>query len=327
MPKNNNKILKMNIKIYLAELRGYCAGVHRAIDILNKAIEQFPTPIYVNHEIIHNKYIINYYEKKGIIFGEDLKNIPENSIMIMSAHGVGPEYIKKVKEKNIKYIDASCPLVVKVHNEAKKFLSEGYEIIYIGKKGHQEAEGVKEEDKNKINIISNIEDLNNLSTEGFSSLALLTQTTLSVNETKDLISKITEKYPEIILPKAKDICYATTNRQEAVEKICEKQLDLLIIIGSKNSSNSTKLKEIGEKKGIKSILIDSSEDIFNSPIIPFHKGDEHKKINIGISSGASVPEILVKEVLDFFKNNYNTEIEIVKTIEENIIFPSNLELK
>lgn len=315
----------MNIKIYLAELRWYCAGVNRAINILNKALEQFPTPIYVNHEIIHNKYIIDFYEKKWIIFWEELINIPENSIMIMSAHWVGPEYIKKVKEKNIKYIDASCPLVIKVHNEAQKFLSEWYEIIYIWKKGHQEAEWVKEEEKNKIHIIWSIKELVKLKIKS-EKIALLTQTTLSVNETKNLIREIKNKYPKIVLPKAKDICYATTNRQDAVEKICENNLDLLIIVWSKNSSNSTKLKEIWEKKWIISILVDSSEDILNSPVIPFHKVDENKNFNIWISSWASAPEILVKEVLDFFKNKYNTEIEIVKTIEENMVFPSNLKL-
>jgi len=324
----------MQKKIYLAELRWYCAGVHRAINILNKAIKQFPTPIYVNHEIIHNKYIINYYEKKWIIFGEDLEKIPENSLMIMSAHWVGPEFIKKVKQKNIKYIDASCPLVVKVHNEAKRFLNEWYEIIYIWKKSHQEAEWIKEENPKKIHIISKIEDLDQLSSfnikgstleewkgDGLlnNKLALLTQTTLSVNETKNLIEKIKQKFPNIVLPKAKDICYATTNRQEAVIELCKKNLDLLIIVGSKNSSNSNKLKEIWEKNNIKSILIDSSKDLKEINISDYK--------NIWISSWASAPDILVKEVLDFFKNNYNTEIEIVKTIKENMVFPSNLEIK
>ena len=323
----------LNVKIYLAELRWYCAWVHRAIEILDKVIEKYKTKIYVNHEIIHNKFIINYYEKKWIIFWEKLEKIPEESIMIFSAHGVWPEYVKKVKEKKIRYIDASCPLVTKVHNEAKKFLEDWYEIIYIWKKWHQEAEWLKEENENKIHIIWNIQDLNNLSTEGFSPLALLTQTTLSVTETKDLIDKIKIKFPDIILPKAKDICYATTNRQDAVIKICEKDLDLLIIIGSQNSSNSNKLKNIWEKLNIKSILIDSYKEIDITVLEKIFKNKNNlstggfNPLNVWISSWASAPDILVKEVLDFLKNNYNTEIEIIKTVKEKMVFPINLELK
>ena len=315
----------MNIKIYLAELRWYCAGVHRAIEILNKTIEQFPTPIYVNHEIIHNKFIINYYEKKWIIFGEKLENIPKNSLMVFSAHWVGPEYIKKVKEKNIKYIDASCPLVVKVHNEAKTFLEKWYEIIYIWKKGHQEAEWVKEEDKNKIHIIWNIKDLEEINIEKNKKLALLTQTTLSIDDTKILIEAVKNKFPEIVLPKIKDICFATTNRQEAVKKICKNKLDLLIIVGSQNSSNSNKLKQIWEKLNIKSILIDSYKEIDITVLEKIF--NEKWKINIWISSWASAPDKLVKEVIEYFKRIWDTQIEIIKTVEEKMVFPSNLELK
>jgi len=317
----------MNIKIYLAELRWYCAGVERAIQILEEAIKKYGTPIYVNHEIIHNKFVINYFEKKWVIFEDNLEKISEDSIMIFSAHWVWPEFVKKVKEKNIKYIDASCPLVVKVHNEAKLFLEKWYEIIYIWKNGHQEAEWVKEEEKNKIHIIWNEEELKEIKIKNNKKIALLTQTTLSVTDTKELIDKIKMKFPEIVLPKAKDICYATTNRQSAVKKICEKDLDLLIIIGSQNSSNSNKLKNIWDKLNIKSILIDSYKEIENSPIISFLKSNENKTLNIWISSWASAPEILIKELLDFFKNNYNTEVEIVKTVKENMVFPINLELK
>lgn len=316
----------MEIKIYLAELRWYCAGVNRAIQILDNAIKQFPSPIYVNHEIIHNKFIINYYEKKWVIFWENLDKIPKNSILIMSAHWVWPEYIKKVKEKNISYIDASCPLVVKVHNEAKQYIEQWYEIIYIWKKWHQEAEWVKEEDKNKIHIIWQILDLWKIEIKDSNKLALLTQTTLSINDTKVLISKIKNKFPQIILPKAKDICYATTNRQEAVNKICEKNLDLLIIVGSKNSSNSNKLREIWEKLNIKSILIDSYKEIDINILQNIYNKklstEGFNPLNIWISSWASAPELLVKETLDFLKNLWNTKIEIVKTVEENMNFGS-----
>jgi len=314
----------MDIKIYLAELRWYCAGVHRAIKILDKTLEQFPVPIYVNHEIIHNKFIINYYEKKWIIFGEKLENIPENSIMVFSAHWVGPEFMKKVQNKNIKYIDASCPLVIKVHNEAKIFLEKWYDIIYIWKKGHQEAEWVKEEDKNKIHIVWSLEDLENIKIKN-KKIALLTQTTLSIDDTKILIENVWNKFPNIELPKVKDICFATTNRQEAVKKISEKNLDLLIIVGSQNSSNSNKLKQIWEKLNIKSILIDSYKEIDIN--ILSTEGFSPLSLNIWISSWASAPDKLVKEVVEYLKSIWNTQIEIVKTVEEKMVFPSNLELK
>ena len=321
----------MDIKIYLAELRWYCAGVHRAIKILDKAIKQFPTPIYVNHEIIHNKFIINYYEKKWIIFGEKLKDIPENSIMIFSAHWVGPKFIKKLQNKNIKYIDASCPLVIKVHSEAKMFLKKWYDIIYIWKRGHQEAEWVKEEDKHRIHIIWNQEDLKNIKIDN-EKIALLTQTTLSIDDTKILIEIVKSKFPNIELPKIKDICFATTNRQEAVKKICENNLDLLIIIGSQNSSNSNKLKQIWEKLNINSILIDSYKEIDITILKNIYKNKNSlttenfslSSLNIWISSWASAPDKLVKEVIEYLKSIWNTQIEIIKTVEEKMIFPSNL---
>ena len=345
----------MDIKVYLAEPRWYCAGVNRAIEILEKSIELYKTPIYVNHEIIHNKFIINYFEKKWVIFWEDLDKIPENSLMIMSAHWVGPEFIKKVKNRNIKYIDASCPLVTKVHLEARKFLNEWYEIIYIWKKWHQEAEWLKEEWQNKIHIIWNEKDLKKLDLSSFSikgspegdgllrvkPLALLTQTTLSIIETQKLIEKVKEQFPQIVLPKKEDICYATTNRQKTVLKICKKNIDLLIIIGSKNSSNSNKLKNIWEKNNIKTILIDSYKEIdkklLNNPSAfqaaspsrgtkAFNtKGS--KSIKIWISSWASAPEILVEELIDFLKSIWKVSIEKIKTIEEKMNFPINLEIK
>jgi 4-hydroxy-3-methylbut-2-enyl diphosphate reductase len=319
--------------------RGYCAGVNRAIEILDKVLKQYKKWIYVNHEIIHNKFIINYYEKKWIIFWEDLDKIPEGSFIIFSAHWVWPEFIKKVKEKKLKYIDASCPLVIKVHIEARKFLDAWYEIIYIWKEWHQEAEWVKEEWKDRIYIIQNEKELDNLKLSSFSikgstegdglwkviPLALLTQTTLSTIETKSLIEKVKEKFPEIVLPKAEDICYATTNRQNSVLKICKENIDLLIIIGSKNSSNSSKLKEIWEKLNIKSLLIDSYKEIDINVLEKIYS--EKQNVRIWISSWASAPEHLVQEVLEFFKNIWKTEIKEIKTVEEKMVFPSNIELK
>lgn len=317
----------MEIEILLASPRGYCAGVNRAIEILDKVLKHYKTTIYVNHEIIHNKFIINYYEKKGVIFWEDLEKIPNNSVMIFSAHWVWPDFIKKVEEKKLQCIDASCPLVTKVHIEARKFLSEWYEIIYIWKKWHQEADSLKEEWDDKIHIIENEKQLEKFVSN--KKLALLTQTTLSTIETKDLIEKVKNKFPEIVLPKKDDICYATTNRQNAVMKICENEIDLLIIIGSKNSSNCTKLKNIWENKNIKSLLIDSYKEIDITKLEEIYneKWQNNNILKIWISSGASAPEHLVQEVLDYFKKVWKTNIIEIKTVDEKMIFPTNLQLK
>jgi 4-hydroxy-3-methylbut-2-enyl diphosphate reductase len=313
----------MNIEILLASPRGYCAGVIRAIDILNKVLKEHKTPIYVNHEIIHNKFIINFYEKKWIIFWEDISKIPENSLIIFSAHWIWPEFIKNVKKRKLRYIDASCPLVTKVHIKAKKYLSDWYEVIYIWKKWHQEAESLKEEWSDKIHIVQNEEELQKF--ENNEKLALLTQTTLSTIETKNLIEKIKNKFPEIILPKSEDICYATTNRQNAVMEICKNNIDLLIIIGSKNSSNSNKLKNIWEKLNITSLLIDSYKEI-DINVLEYIFTDKIE-FKIWISSWASAPEHLVQEVLDFFKQIWNIKINTIKTVEEKMIFSSNFDIR
>lgn len=308
----------MNIYIHLASPRWFCAGVTRAIDILNKALKEFSSPLYVNHEIIHNKYIIDFFKNKGVIFQDDLEKIPAESIMIFSAHGVGPKFIKRVREKQIQFIDASCPLVIKVHKEALDFIKKEYKIIYIGSKKHQEALGVKEESPDNISIISNRSDLEALAFDPSDNLALLTQTTLSIDDTKELIAHTKQKYPQIILPKASDICYATTNRQNAVKTLCE-DIDLLIIVGSKNSSNSTKLKNIGEKKWITSLLIDSFHEIDPNLL--------YDSIKIGVSSGASVPDSLVQEVIEFLKSKWGSIKKEIVEAKEKIDFWSEMVLQ
>lgn len=316
----------MSINLFLASPRWYCAWVNRAIEILNLTLKKYWNPIYVNHEIVHNKFIVNYFEKKWVIFWEKLENIEKWNILVFSAHWVWPEFIKKVKEQWIKYIDASCPLVSKVHNEAKKFIKEWFEIIYIWQKNHQEAIWIKEENKEKIHIISNLSDLEyfNKNFNKNNKLALLTQTTLSIDETKLLIEEIKNIFPNIVLPKISDICYATTNRQEAIKELC-KTVDILFIVGSKSSSNSSKLKELWEKNKIPSFLIDSYKEINQENLEKLIK--EKWVLNIWLSWWASAPEKLIKEVIDFFISKWCKNIEEIKIVDENMHFPSNIELQ
>ena len=309
------------MNIYLASPRWFCAWVHRAINILNGALEKYGAPLFVNHEIIHNKIIVNFYKKKWVIFEENLEKIPTWSIMIFSAHWVSPEYVKKVKEKWLKYIDASCPLVLKVHNEAKDYLSKWYKIIYIWQKKHQEALWVLWEWKNHIFIVENKTDVNKLlDTLKNEKLALLTQTTLSLSDKQELENYIFSKFKNIEKPKASDICFATTNRQNAVwEMLKNNSIDWLIIVGSKNSSNSNKLKNIWDKIWIKSVLIDKYEDL-DSNFLKWIK-------NLWISSGASVSHELVMDLIKKLEKNNNAKfIQEIKVAQEKIDFSFDLKL-
>jgi len=301
----------MDFNIHLVAPRGYCAGVNRAIRILDETIKKYKwETVYVNHEIIHNKYIINFYKKKWVVFEEKLENIPENSNLIVSAHGIGPDSLNEFKRKNLNIIDAVCPLVNRVHIKAKKLISEWKKIIYIWKKWHQEAVWIIENWRENIFLVQNIWEIENLEFKDNEKLAILTQTTLSTLETADIIKKLQENFKDIEIQKD-DICYATTNRQKAVlelTKIC----DLVIIVWSKNSSNSNKLKELAEKSNVKALLIDSYKEIDLELL--------KKSKSIWISSGASAPEILVTELVDFLKQKWwNLKKEIV-TQEENIVF-------
>ncbi len=314
----------MKIKILLASPRWYCAWVKRAIQIVDKAIIDYGTPLYVNHEIIHNKYIISHFENKWVVFWEEVENIDTGNIIVFSAHWIWPEFVSKVRKQWLQFIDASCPLVVKVHNEAQKFLEQWYEIIYIWKKWHQEAEWIKEESRKHIHIISNKSDLERLNFSREKKIALLTQTTLSVSETEKLIDNAKSLYPNVVLPKAWDICYATTNRQKAVHTI-SKEADILIVVWSKNSSNSTKLKHIWEEYNITSLLIDSYSELDNKLIESL--AEEKETLTIAISGWASAPEKLIQELITHLKSMWNVEIEEVKVTEEKIVFPSKLVLQ
>lgn len=307
--------------IYTVFPRWFCAWVFRAVNMLDDIIKMHGAPIYVNHEIIHNAFIINYFKKKGVIFEENLESIPEWSIVVVSAHGVWPSFFEKLRLRKLRYIDATCPLVEKVHKEAIGYIKDWYHIIYIGQKNHQEALGVHDFAPDKITIISNKDEALEFQKSlvwDSTQFALLTQTTLSVDDTRELIEYVQTLFPSIVLPKAWDICYATTNRQKAVKQLAEK-VDTVFIIGSTSSSNSNKLKYLAQKLWKKAFLIDSFEDIQPSDII--------WASSIGVSSGASGPEELVQWVVKHLESLGGTFIEEVRVVEEKVTFPYKIEVK
>ncbi len=297
-------------KIYLARPRGFCAGVDRAIETVKIALKKYGKPIYVKHAIVHNRYVVNELEREGAIFVEDINEIPDGSIVIFSAHGSPPEHYEIAKRKNLRVIDATCPLVNKVHREAIEFVNNGYHIIYIGHKNHVEAIGVKGEAPDKIDIIETKEEALNYKPNS-DKLALLTQTTLSVDDTKEIIDILKMRFPNIRLPKKDDICYATQNRQNVLKKIA-RICELVLVIGSKESSNSNRLVEVARKYGAKAYLIE------NYTCIDEEWLDSVK--NLGITSGASTPEYLVQETIDYLLDRGGKEVIEVQNAIEMIKF-------
>lgn len=304
---------KKIISISLANPRGFCAGVDRAIEIVEQALAKYGSPIYVRNEVVHNKFVIEALKKKGAIFVNDLKSVPENSYLIYSAHGVSKKVKSDSDNLKLKSIDATCPLVTKVHKEVNHYLKNNYEIIMIGHKGHPEVEGTLGQDltSKKMHLIENTSDIDLLKISDPNKVAYVTQTTLSLDETKDIIEKLKTKFSMIEGPKADDICYATQNRQDAIKQILP-STDILFVVGSKNSSNSNRLKELGEKKGIPSILIDNMSD-FNPAWL-----DDKK--NIAITAGASAPEVLIKQLTKLIQSHSNAIINEIDGPKENIKF-------
>ncbi len=302
------------IRILLAAPRGFCAGVDRAIEIVKKSINKFGTPVYVRHEIVHNKHVVESLKKIGAIFVEDLREIKDKSRpVIFSAHGVPKSVPEEAKSYNMQFIDATCPLVSKVHREAENLNKMGFHIVLIGHKNHPEVIGTMGQlPEGKIDLIENVKDAEKYENKNNKKLTFVTQTTLSVDDTKQVIDVLKKKFPDIREPKKEDICYATTNRQSAVKKIA-KNCDMFFVIGSRNSSNSQRLVEVASQAGCK-----KSELIHSENELPIDKIKECK--TIGISSGASAPEILVQNVIDKIKRNFITNVEEVKIIEENITF-------
>ncbi len=313
--------MKKELKIYLASPRGFCAGVKRAIEIVEKSINKFGTPVYVRHEIVHNKQVVDELKKKGAVFVDELSDVKDFSRpVIFSAHGVPKSVPEEAKLKNLSYVDATCPLVSKVHRESEQLNRGGYEILLIGHKNHPEVIGTMGQlPEGSIKLVETKKDAESLNVEDFKKpLAYITQTTLSVDDTAEIIDILKIKFPKIKGPIKEDICYATTNRQSAVKEIASK-CDMFFIVGSRNSSNSVRLVEVAKKAGCNnSQLMHSEKDI------PYN---EIKKSNtIGISSGASAPEKLVQELLNNIKKNRKVSIEEVIVAEEKVVFKLPKEL-
>jgi len=301
------------MKIYLANPRGFCAGVDRAIHIVEATMAKYGTPVFVRNEIVHNKAVVESLKERGAIFVKDVDEVPDNKVVIFSAHGAAVSAYEKAKAKHLTILDASCPLVKKVHNNIQKYSAEGAKIILIGHAGHPEVEGHLGQIKDKIHLITKPEDVAKLPFSADEKLAYLTQTTLSRMESENIISELKKRYPKILGPKKGDLCYATTNRQMAVEEFAGK-IDLLLVVGSANSSNSNRLKELGELLGIRSYLIDTPKNIDVSWFI----GVE----NIGITSGASAPEYLVQKLINEISDKFPIEDVVeLKTMEESVRFP------
>ena len=305
----NNKI-----KVFLAAPRGFCAGVDRAIEIVNKSLNKYGSPFYVRHEIVHNKHVVESLKKIGAIFVEELDEIEDKTRpVIFSAHGVPKSVSENASNLKMTYVDATCPLVSKVHREAENINKQGMHILLIGHKNHPEVIGTMGQlPKGSIDLIESTEDANNYINNSNKKLAYITQTTLSVDDTKEIIEVLKSKFPDIYEPKKEDICYATTNRQEAVKKIASK-CEMFFVIGSRNSSNSVRLVEVAKKNGSK-----SAELIHSESEIPFNQIKNCK--TIGISSGASAPEILVTEFIEGLKKQFTIDIEEVEITRENITF-------
>ena len=308
------------LKILLAAPRGFCAGVDRAIEIVKKSINKFGAPVYVRHEIVHNKYVVDNLKKIGAIFVEKLHEVEDKtSPIIFSAHGVPKSVPEKAKNLNMEYIDATCPLVSKVHKEAENLYKNNYHILLIGHLNHPEVIGTMGQlPKGSIDLIETVEDVNNYVKKNDKKIAYITQTTLSVDDTKNIVTVLKNKFPEIKEPTKEDICYATTNRQAAVKKIA-KDCEMFFIIGSRNSSNSLRLVEVANQSGCK-----YSELIHADSIIPIEKIKECQ--TIGISSCASAPEILVQNFINELKKTFRVKIEEIEIIKENITFKTPAKL-
>ncbi|MER6240832.1 MULTISPECIES: 4-hydroxy-3-methylbut-2-enyl diphosphate reductase [Streptomyces] len=306
-------------RVLLAAPRGYCAGVDRAVIAVEKALEQYGAPIYVRHEIVHNKYVVQTLEKKGAIFVDVTAEVPEGSIVMFSAHGVAPTVHAEAAERKLATIDATCPLVTKVHKEAVRFAKEDYDILLIGHEGHEEVIGTSGEAPDHITLVDGPEDVAGVSVRDESKVVWLSQTTLSVDETMETVDALKEKFPQLISPPSDDICYATQNRQIAVKKLAE-DAELVIVVGSKNSSNSIRMVEVALDAGAPAAhLVDFADEIDEAWL--------EGVTTVGLTSGASVPDVLVDGVLEWLSERGYADVETVKTADESITFSLPKELR
>ena len=302
----------MENEILLAQPRGFCAGVDRAIEIVERALQQFGAPIYVRHEIVHNAYVVEDLRNKGAIFIEELDDVPAGNTLVFSAHGVSKAVRAEAESRGLKIFDATCPLVTKVHVEVAKMRKQGCEIVMIGHDGHPEVEGTMGQTEAGMHLVETVADVATLQVGNPDQLAYVSQTTLSVDDTADIIEALKLRFPNIIEPKKGDICYATTNRQEAV-KFMAPQVELVIVVGSPNSSNSNRLREVAEKMGTPAYMVDNAAQIDPQWL--------EGKVRIGVTAGASAPEVLVQAVIDRLKELGARSVRALEGVEEHVTFP------
>jgi 4-hydroxy-3-methylbut-2-en-1-yl diphosphate reductase len=298
-------------QVLLAAPRGYCAGVDRAVQTVERALELHGRPVYVRKEIVHNKHVVEELEKRGAIFVQEETEVPEGETVVFSAHGVAPAVHRNAEARRLDTIDATCPLVTKVHVEARKFAADGYTVILIGHAGHEEVEGTTGEASDSIVLVESEEDVARLEVEDSEKVAFITQTTLSVDETLDIIRKLRERFPSIVSPRTDDICYATQNRQDAVKQLAPR-CDLVLVIGSQNSSNSNRLVEVARQHGAEAHLIDNEHEVREEWL----EGVE----TVGITSGASAPEELVQRLVEFFRLRGAEDVSELEVTEEDVRF-------
>ena len=306
-----------NAEILMAQPRGFCAGVDRAINIVNEALARFGAPIYVRHEIVHNAYVVNELREKGAVFVEELDEVPKGGIVVFSAHGVSQEVRKDAQERGLQIYDATCPLVTKVHLEVIKMCKEGFTVLMIGHAGHPEVEGTMGQVKEGVFLIEKVGDIANLPFTAEEKIAFVTQTTLSVDETKEIVEALTKKFPNIVQPRKQDICYATQNRQDAV-KFMAPQVEVVIVVGSATSSNSNRLRELSEKLGVPSYMVDAPEQLKPE----WFAG----KKRVGLTAGASAPESLAQAIVSKIQEFGPRQVRALSGVVEDVTFslPKNL---
>ncbi len=312
-----NQSISDSPEILMAQPRGFCAGVDRAINIVNEALSRFGAPIYVRHEIVHNAYVVNELRDKGAIFVEDLNEVPKGGIVVFSAHGVSQEVRKDAQERGLQVYDATCPLVTKVHLEVVKMCKDGFTVLMIGHAGHPEVEGTMGQVPKGIFLIEKLEDIDSLSFPDDEKIAFVTQTTLSVDETKEIVDALIKKFPNIVKPRKQDICYATQNRQDAV-KFMAPQVEVVIVVGSKASSNSNRLRELSEKLGVPSYMVDAPDQLKAEWFVG--------KKRIGLTAGASAPESLAQSIVQRIQEFGPRQVRALPGIVEDVTFslPKNL---
>lgn len=300
------------MEVLLATPRGFCAGVERAIAIVERVLEKFGAPIYVRHEVVHNRYVVDNLRAKGAIFVEELDEVPDGAIVIFSAHGVSKAVRAEAARRGLRVFDATCPLVTKVHVEVARMCEQGREVIMIGHKGHPEVEGTMGQATCGMHLVENSDDVAALKIKDPAKLGFVTQTTLSADDAADIVAKLQARFPSILGPRKDDICYATQNRQDAVKELA-KQCDVIIVVGSPNSSNSNRLREVAENRGVKAYLVDSAEQIEREWLIGVER--------VGVTAGASAPEVLVFQVVDRLRSLGHAEVKSLGGIIETIVFP------